>query len=123
MVAERARRARLLDGLGRAPDRAGDHDEGAVAPGLRRLGGELQHRAVEPGLADGELRRVDADREPARASVDVVAGERPLRDAVELAARVEREWVRGNDRALRQDLLDGLGKIGPVQGFRHGDSR
>ena len=64
--------------------------------------GKLQHRPVEPGLADRELRGVDADREPARAGIEIVAGQRPLPPRIELALGIERQRMRRNDDALAQ---------------------
>jgi hypothetical protein len=45
---------------------------------------------------------VDADREPARAGVEIVAGERALAARVELAISVERERMRRYHHALAQ---------------------
>ena len=86
VIAEPARELRLLDRLRGAADHAGDHDDGArrSTPRAVRIG-ELQHRPVKPGLADRELRGVHADREAARAGVEVIAGQRALAPRIELA--------------------------------------
>ena len=47
-------------------------------------------------LTDRELCGVDADREPARARVQVIARERALASFVQDAVGCERQWVRGN---------------------------
>ena len=78
VVTERARRPRLCDRLLSASDRARDHEQRSVGPAGGGLGRELEHGLVEAGLADCELRRVDADREAAGAGIDVVAGEGAL---------------------------------------------
>ena len=66
--------------------RAGEarhHHEGAWMPCAKRadrLRRELEYRPIEAMVrfTDGELRRVDADGEPSRARVDVVARQRTL---------------------------------------------
>ena len=63
---------------------------------------ELQHRPVEPGVADRELGGMHADREPAGAGVEIVARERALAAGVELAAGIERERMRRDHGALAQ---------------------
>ena len=88
VIAEVARELRLLDRLLGAADHAGDHDDRAARPFGRGARGKLQHRPVKPGLADRELRGVDADREPAGAGVEIVAGQRPLPPRIELALRI-----------------------------------
>jgi hypothetical protein len=75
VVAEPARDPRLAHRLLRPADRAG-HQQGAAPFG--RLGGDAQHRLVQPRLADCELRGVHADRQSARPGVQVVARQRPL---------------------------------------------
>ena len=52
-------------------------------------------------LADGELRGVDADRQPARARREVVAGQRALAALVQFAAAREGQRVGRNDQARR----------------------
>ena len=99
MVAEVACDPRLGDGLLGAPGDAGDEEERPRRPGARRLGRELEHRAVEPDVADRELRRVHADGETARAGVEVVARQRALAALVEAALGVERERVGRDDGA------------------------
>jgi hypothetical protein len=59
-------------------------------------------RLEQAGLADGELRGVDADREPARACIEIVARERALAAAIEFAITVERERMRRDHHALAQ---------------------
>ena len=94
VVAEPGRDPRLGDRLAAAPGEPGDHRDRAVGPARGGLGGERQHRLVEPGLADGELGRMDADGEPAGAGVEVVAGERPLAPGIQPAPGVERQRMR-----------------------------
>jgi len=48
------------------------------------------------------LRGVDADREPAGAGIEIIAGERALAAGIELAIRRERERMGGDDHALAQ---------------------
>ena len=74
-------------------------NSGRVVHAARRLDRELEHRAVEPDVADRELRRVDADRQPAGAGVEVVARQRALAALVEAALGVERERVGRDDGA------------------------
>src|SRR5438046_1669979 len=50
--------------------------------------GKFKHRPVQADVSDGELGGVDADREPAGAGVDVIAGQRALVDEVELAVGI-----------------------------------
>ena len=57
---------------------------------------------------------MDADREPAGAGVDVVAGERALAARVEVPIRIERERVGGNDGAGPEHGEDVLGDLSPV---------
>ena len=114
MIAERARSPGLGHGLIGAPDRAGDQEERSIRPALRRFHRQLEHRLVEAELADRELGRVDADREPARAGVEVVAGERPLTSPVEAAVRVQGERMRGNDGAGAEHGEDVLRDLAPV---------
>ena len=85
MIAEFARELRLLNRLRGAADHAGDHDRRDGAPIRRRVHRKLEHRPIEPGLADRELRGVDADREPAGAGIEIVASERTLPPRIELA--------------------------------------
>src|SRR5215467_14411505 len=99
VIAEGARELRLLDRLRRAADEPRDHDLRRARPFGAAAHGELQHRLEQAGLADGELGGVDADREPARAGVEIIAGERAL---AELAISVERERMRRNHYALAQ---------------------
>ena len=73
VIAQRARGPGLLDRLRRLADRACNHDQRLVGPVTCRLDRELQDRAIEPDLADRELRRVHADRQATRAGIEVVA--------------------------------------------------
>ena len=99
VIAQRARGPRLLDRLRRLADGAGDHHQRPVGPFARRLDRKLQHRPVEPDLADRELRRMHADGQAARPRIDVVAADRALRLLVELAIGTERQRMRRDHRA------------------------
>src|SRR5690606_22689750 len=59
-------------------------------------------RLIQPDIADGELRGMHADRQPARTGIDVIAGKRALAPAVELAVGIQRQRMRGNHHALAQ---------------------
>jgi hypothetical protein len=59
---------------------------------------------------------VHADREPARAGIEIIAGERALAPRIELAIAVERERMRRNHHALAQR---GEHLRGPVLPARH----
>ena len=100
VVAEAERDIRLRKRLLRPPDEARDPHQRPVGPGVGSLGGELQHRLVEPGFTDRELRGVDADRKPAGPGVNIVAGESPLPLRIETALGVERERMRRDHHAL-----------------------
>ena len=102
MIAEIARECRLLHRLGGAAHQSRDHDRWLARPLGRRPHRELQHRPIEPGFADRELGGVHAHREPARAGVEIVAGQRALAAEVELARRIERERMRRDHHALAQ---------------------
>jgi hypothetical protein len=104
MVAERHRRLRLLDRLRGAAGEAGDHREGPVGPVGCGLDRALQHGFVEADVADLELRRVHADREPARTGIDIIAAERPLAHGIEFPRRVQGKRMGGDDRAPEQDF-------------------
>src|SRR5262249_39548715 len=80
---------------------ASDHRQRPPGPARGRLGCELQHRAIQPDVADRGLRGMGAGRKTARAGIDVVAGQRTLMDPVELSAGIECERMRGQYRALR----------------------
>ena len=102
MVAEAERDIRLRKRLLRPPDEARDPHQRPVGPGVRGLGGEPQHRLVEPGFTDRELRGVDADRKPAGPGVNIVAGESPLPLRIQPALGVERERMRRDHHAPRE---------------------
>ena len=102
VIAEIARDMGFLAGLVRAAGEAGDHDRRDVRPLGRGAHRELEHRLIKADVADRELRGVDADREPAGAGVEVVAGERALAPRVELARRIKRERMRRNGDAAAQ---------------------
>ena len=55
-------------------------------------------------LANGELRGVDADGEPAAACGDVIASKRALAELVEESVSVKSEGVRGNDSTAKEKL-------------------
>ena len=113
VIAEAERDVRLGQRLLGPPDQTRDPHQRTVGPGVGGLGGELQHRLVEPRLTDGELRGVDADREPAGAGVDVVAGERPLPLRVQPALGVERERMRRDHHALGERRPHRRGHVAP----------
>ena len=117
VITERARRSRFLDRLRRLADRARDHDQRPVGPVARRTDGEFEDRPIEPDLADGELRGMDAHRESAGTGVEVVAAQGALRRPVEVPVGVERQRVRGDDGALPQQGQDRRRKIAPVEGL------
>ena len=102
MIAEVARDLRLADGLPGAAGKARDHDRSLSRPLHGALHRKLEHGPVEPDVANGELGGVDADREPADAGVEIVAGESALAAGVELAVGIERERMRGDHHALAQ---------------------
>ena len=113
VVAERACRARLLDGLRGLADHAGDHHERSLGPTVRGFGGKLQHRPVEPRLADLELRGVHADGKPAGAGIDVVPRQCALRLAVEFTRFVERQGMGRQHGAAAQDSENVGRQVGP----------
>ena len=53
------------------------------------ISGELEHRPIEPDLADRKLGGVHADRKSTRAGVEIVAGKRALSARVELAPGID----------------------------------
>ena len=94
--AQQARVVTELDGglglgyrLARRPADPGHEHAGAPRASRGRFGGELEHRTIEAdaGVADGELRRVNADGQAARVRGEVVTGEGALAALVELSAR------------------------------------
>ena len=91
VVAESERNIGFGERLIRPSHEARDPHQRPPAPGVGGLGGEPQHRLVEARLPDRELGGMDADREPAGAGIDVVAGERPLPLGVQQAPGIERE--------------------------------
>src|SRR6476646_1880279 len=83
VVAELRRDLRFGAGLCGVSADAGDHREWSrprLSRRLRLLHRKLEHRPVETdaGIANRELRRVDADRDAAGAGVDVVPSEPTL---------------------------------------------
>ena len=102
MIAEIARELRLVHRLRRAAGEPGDHDRWLARPVARGAHRKLEHRPIEPDVADRELGGMDADREPAGAGIEIVAGERALAARVELAVGVERERMGGDHDALAQ---------------------
>ena len=69
---------------------------------IHLLAGERQHRLEEAdrGIANGELRRVHADRQAAGSGRGVVARQRALPALVEPAVAVKGQRMRGNDPAV-----------------------
>jgi hypothetical protein len=102
VVAEPARDLRLVHRLRLAAGEPRDHHHGSARPLGRAAEGKLQHPLEQPGLANGELGGVDADREPAGTGVEIVTGKRALAAGIELAVGVERERMRRNHHALAQ---------------------
>src|SRR5205814_9439720 len=86
-----------------------------VGPLPGGLDGELENRAIEPDVADGELGRMHADRQAARTGIDIVAADRALRLLVELAVGPERQRMGGNDRALPQQGEDRWRQVAPME--------
>ena len=108
MIAESREQARASrDGLCRLAADAADPDQRLrprAVGAVHLLGGQREHRLeqADPRLADGELRRVHADRQAAGAGGDVIPRQRALASLVEPAVRGERERVRGDDDASRE---------------------
>ena len=115
MIAEIARDLRLLHRLSRAAGEPGDHDRPRARPISGAAHGEFQHRCKQPGLTDGELGGMDADGQPARAGIEVVAGEGALTARVELAIGIERERMRRDHRAPAQRGEHLRGPVLPAQ--------
>ena len=124
MVAERARRARLLDGLRRLADRAGDHHQRPVGPVARRLDRELEHRPVEPDLADRRTAS-SARRPPVRRSRHrCSSGRSRAADCVSnCAVGTERQRMRRDHRAVAQQRQNRRGQVAPVQCLVRGHVR
>ena len=76
---------------------AGDLEECARLALVTDIGGQRQYRFQQANVADGELRRVDANRHAACAGVTIVAGQRALTSLVELARGVQGKRVRRDD--------------------------
>src|SRR5204862_3120745 len=87
--------------LRRLAGQAGDHHY-LVLRGL--FHGDAQHRFVEAGFTDGELRGVHADGETTAAGVEVVARKAALAALVELAARIECKRMGGDDDAATEQI-------------------
>ena len=101
----------FANALGRVATDSADANEwsGAAAVGtIHFFGGERQNGVEEADLriANGELRGVNADGEPTGTGGDVVASECALAALVEATICVERERMRGDDRALGEELLN-----------------
>ena len=113
VIAELRGEIGLATGLSRAARQPRDHRGRATRPIGGGLARELQHRLVEPRLADGELGGVNADRKPAGARVEIVAGQGLL------PARVE---ACGGRRAPA-DAPGSRGRIVCPRGHRREDRR
>src|SRR5581483_7699633 len=100
VIADAARGPGFAHRLSRRAREAGDQRQRALCPVRCRLGRKLQYGPVKTDIADCELRGVDADREPTGAGIDVVTRQRALMHMIELAVGIEREWMRGQHRAL-----------------------
>src|SRR5262249_21385162 len=87
------------------PRQARDQRQRPRGPVRRCFGRKLQHRSVQPDLANRELRGVDADCQSTASGVDVVPCQRALMDLVELAVGVECERMRGQNGALGDQML------------------
>ena len=88
MIADAARDLGFRDRLAGRAHQTRDQRERPLGPGGRGFRGKFKHRPVQADVSDGELRGVDADREPAGAGVDVIAGQRALVEGVELAVGI-----------------------------------
>ncbi len=109
VVAKIGEECGFANGLGRVATDSADTDErsGTTAVGaVDFFGGECQNGFEEAdlGIANGELRGVNTDGEASGAGGDVVARECALAAFVEATIRVERERMRGDDRALGEEL-------------------
>ena len=91
--------------LGRAGE-ARDHRDRPLGPRGRGLGRQLQHRAVQADIADGKLRGVHADSQSAGAGIEIIARQRALMPDVERAVGIERERMRGEYRAVGDQLAN-----------------
>ena len=118
VVAETGCELRLGDRLSGGAAKARDHHYRARRPirGCARRG--FQHGLVEADVADGELRGVDADREPAAAGIEVIAAEGALPARIEPASGVQCQRVRRNDAALAQQVQDGGRQLRTVHEVR-----
>ena len=97
------------DRLRRGAADAADADQRNQLPAIgavHLVARQRQHRLEQPNrrVADGKLRRVDADGKAAGAGGDVVAGERALMALVEPAVVVKCQRMRRNDKTHRQRL-------------------
>ena len=101
VITKLPRELRFGDRLRRLAADAGDAD-GPTASGLVArgdgFGGEREHRLEQSvsRIANGELRGVNTDRDPARAGGVVVTGQRALVLLVELALRRQGERMCGD---------------------------
>src|SRR5688572_28029258 len=93
MIAEGAGELRFAHGVDGCAYNSGDSNGGVVAQFFHR---DLEHGPVETNrrTVDGELSRVDADRDSSSPSGEIIAREGTLASRVELALRSEGESVR-----------------------------
>jgi hypothetical protein len=70
---------------------------------------------VKPDVADFELGGVDADCQPARPSIDIVAGERALATLIELPLCRQGERLRRDHRATAQHIENRRWNCGAVE--------
>jgi len=102
VIAQLHRGLRFLHRLRGLACQSADHDEWTVGPGFRVFHRGGEHGFVQADLADGELRGMHADRQTARTGIDIIAAERALALAVELAVSIQRQRMRGDRHALAQ---------------------
>ena len=114
MIAEAAEQFRFGHGLGRLTADTADADERRDPTAVGAI--HLLRRECQDGLeesdariADGELRRVDADRESTGSGRIVVPRECPLAAFVECAGFSQCQRMCGNDEAVPQRSQDRRG--------------
>ena len=103
VVAEFPREPCFGNGLAGFAADAGDLDRSPAGGAVARVGGfrrEFENRLEQcvPGIANGELRGVDPNRDAARAGRVIVARQRALVPFVELSRSGQCEWMRWNDQ-------------------------